>query len=326
MMNTVELITRVTGGTYEVRATANRVSDVSDDMRRFVRNSTLPVEPFTATPHDDVLLHMFGIATNHLLNAARRAIIPGPSWDSMNQEGNQILAGLLSVGFSSASWLSEKTKPKNLQWIVQPANIVPNSNHHIYSGIVPGRQLTSYHMPEMNSFAISVLNTESSDLFSTTGMHGRVMFKYPSHFLFPSQDANIRGINIGAETYEYKMNTYPCDAIRLNGVSIRVNEWMSFEDEFTLRSFAPFEGVLFITFDISAYLGVGSPWFTEVAAPNVPTLAEQLPPFPGTLGKWATMYTTAVRAFGAENPALIPSSYLTQSYVDLILLLNSHFV
>lgn len=132
-MNTVELITRVTGGTFEVRATANRVSDVSDDMRRFVRAATLPVDPLTATPTDDVLLHMFGIATNQLLTAARRAIVPGPSLKVMNQEGTQILTGLLIVGFSSASWLSEKTASKNQEWAVQPANIVPNSSPFVLS-------------------------------------------------------------------------------------------------------------------------------------------------------------------------------------------------
>lgn len=325
-MNTIELIARVTGGTFEVRTTNDRLSDVSDDMRRFVRASSLPVEPLTATPTDDVLLHMFGIATNQLLIAARRTPIPGPAWESMNREGTQILAGLLNVGYSSASWLAEQMAPKNQEWTVEPANIVPNTTPSVYSGIVANEQLSSYRMHDNNSFAISAINTEPSDLFSTGGMYGRVMFKYPSHFLTPTNDPAVKGIPIGATTYQYRTNTYPCDSIRLNGASIRVNEWMSFEDEFTLKSFAPFEGALFLTFDISAYVGSGSPWFVESQLSNSPSLSSFLPALPSALGRWANMYLTAVHAFGVQSPALIPTSMLTRSYVDLVLMLNAHFV
>lgn len=249
-MNYVELMARVIGGALEVRATPNRISDVSGDMQRFINAASLPLDIDTATPTDGVLLHMFGICTNALLALARRPPITGPSWDVLNAEGSEIVAGSIRVGFSSSAWLANKHAPRNLEWSVIPSNIVPSSFDYIYSGIIPGTSLYSYQMEHPSTMAISFINQDPTDLFATHSVYGRVMFKFPSHYMAPSTDAQVPGVHIGTQTYVTYPNTLPGDAIKLNGVSVRVNEWMDFDGEFTLRSFAPFAGTLIMTFDI----------------------------------------------------------------------------
>lgn len=325
MLNIVELVARVTGGALEVRATPNRVSDVTGDMRRFVNASSLPLDIATATPTDDVLLHMFGICTNHLLALARLPLISGPSWDSFNREGAEIISGNLRVGYSSSAWLARQYRPRDLEWSVVPQHIVPTSHSYVYSNVLTDSNLHGYQMDGNSSMAITFISDAPSDLFSTHGVYGRVMFKYPSHYFSPTARAAVPGIAVGDQTYTMAPNTFPSSAINLNGVPIRVNDWIEFDGEFTLRSFAPFSGALFMTFDIRNYSSAGSPWFIQTQIQNSPSPSQLLPPIPTSVSIWSSMYRRAVDAFNVDSPSLIPSAFITREYVDLVLLLNSHF-